>query len=314
MVMTLLHILKRFRSLSLLFTLLLVFSGCAHKADIEPEEPHHLVILGDPHLPGRDVAKKEKVVQTINSWSDVEMVIAVGDICADFGTDEEFSFAQSFFAKLHAPFFAITGNHDYFYADPQVSGGQLMAGSREVQERKLAKFRGTFGLPIHYYSKYVGDYLLVFLSADHATFLSALSEAQLAWLRLELAANARTPTIVIFHGPLNNTLRNYRHWINTPNFVAQPVEEIDKILKDNRQVFMWVSGHTHTPPSEESYASAINLYDGSITNIHNKDMNRSLIWTNSLYLYEDKVVVKTYSHEENGWMPGLERTIETPDL
>lgn len=312
MVMTLLRILRRFPAAPLLLAFLLLFSACARQADLEPEQPHHLVILGDPHLPGRDVAKKEKALQTINSWSDVEMVIAVGDICADFGTDAEFSFAKSFFGKLHAPFFAITGNHDYFYADPEVSGGQLIDGGREVQERKLANFRSTFDLAKHYYSKYVGDYLLIFLSADHQSFLSGLSEAQLAWFRAELATHAKTPTIVFFHGPLNKTLRNYRHWINTPGFVAQPVEEIDKILKDNRQVFMWVSGHTHTPPSEESYASAINLYDGHVTNIHNKDMNRSLIWTNSLYLYEDKVVVKTYSHEENGWMPNLERTIETP--
>lgn len=312
MVMTLPRILRRFPTLPLLLALVLVFSACARQADLELEQPHHLVILGDPHLPGRDVAKKEKVLRTINSWSDVEMVISVGDICADFGTDEEYAFAEKFFAKLHAPFFPITGNHDYFYADPDISNGQLMAGSREVQERKLAKFRQTFDLANLSYSKYVGEYLLIFLSADHPTFLGGVSDQQLSWLRAELAAHAKSPTIVIFHAPLNNTLRNYRHWINTPGFVAQPVEVIDKILKDNRQVFMWVSGHTHTPPSEESYASAINLYDGHVTNIHNKDMNRSLIWTNSLYLYEDKVVVKTYSHEENDWMPGLERTIKTP--
>lgn len=310
--MTLLRTLRRFSATALLLACFLAFFGCARIDDSEPAQPHHLVILGDPHLPGRDVAKKEKVLQTINSWSDVEMVIAVGDICADLGTPEEFAFAKTFFNKLHAPFFPIAGNHDYFYADPDVGHGQLIAGSRDSQQRKLATFRQTFELENHYYSMYVGDYLLVFLSADHHDFLSGISEEQLAWLRRELAANAKTPTIVIFHGPLNKTLRNYRHWINTPSFVAQPIAEIHKILEDNRQVFLWVSGHTHTPPSEESYASAINLYDGHVTNIHNKDMNRSAIWTNSLFLYEDRVVVKTYSHEENGWMPGLERTIETP--
>ena len=310
--MSILRTFRRFPLSALLLLLLIAVSGCGRGGDLEPEQPHHLVILGDPHLPGRDVAKKERALQTINSWSDVEMVIAVGDICADLGTDAEYAFAKNFFARLHAPFFAIAGNHDYFYADPEVGGGQLVSGSRDSQEKKLATFRQTFGLERHYYSKYVGDYLLVFLSADRHDFLSGLSEEQMTWLRAELEANAKTPTIIIFHGPLDKTLRNYRHWINAPDFVAQPVEEIHTILKENRQVFLWVSGHTHTPPSEESYASAINLYDGHVTNIHNKDMNRTAIWTNSLFLYEDRVVVKTYSHEEDGWMPGLERTIETP--
>nr|NJM01920.1 lipase family protein [Desulfobacula sp.] len=117
---------------------------------------------------------------------------------------------------------------------------------------------------------------------------------------------------MIFHGPLNGTLKNYRRWINTPGFIAQPHEEIHELLKQNPQVFLWVSGHTHTPPSEESFASPVNVYDGRITNIHNKDMNRGDIWTNSLYLYEDRVVVQTWDHQVHGPLPGLERTIATP--
>ena len=290
----------------------LAVSGCAGRGEETEVVPHHLVILGDPHLPGRDVHKKEKVVETINSWKDVEMVVAVGDICADLGTDEELAFAGKFFSRLHAPFFPITGNHDYFYADPDTGKGRLVTGSRQSQEAKLAKFQQTFNLPSLHYSRYVGDYLIVFLSADHATFLAGLSDDQLAWLRRELADNHRAPTIIVFHAPLDKTLRPYRHWINTPDFIAQPVKEVHDILAANRQVFLWVSGHTHTPPSEESFASAVNLYDGHVTNIHNKDMNRSAIWTNSLYLYPDKVVVKTYSHDDQAWLPHLERVIEAP--
>ena len=49
---------------------------------------HHLVVLGDRHLPGKNIEAKEHVIQKINSWNDVEMVIAVGDICEDRGTDD----------------------------------------------------------------------------------------------------------------------------------------------------------------------------------------------------------------------------------
>ena len=43
-------------------------------------------------------------------------------------------------------------------------------------------------------------------------------------------------------------------------------------------------------------------------------MNRGAIWTNSLYLYPDKVVIKTYNHEDNAWLPQLDRTVLTPKL
>ncbi len=80
----------------------------------------------------------------------------------------------------------------------------------------------------------------------------------------------------------------------------------------NSQVFLWVSGHTHTSPKEESFAAPINSYANRVTNIHNTDMNRETIWTNSLFLYPDKVVVKTYQHKSGIWLPDFERTISAP--
>ncbi len=303
------NILTFLKSVVLSALLIVALTACAKPSDDTANAYHHLVILGDPHLPGRDIKNKEKVLETINSWDDVEMVVAVGDICADLGTDDEYQVAKTFFQKLHAPLFPIAGNHDYFYADEK---GQLITGTPAIQGAKLRKFRETFDLKSHYYSKYVGEYLLVFLSADHSDFLAGMSDQQLTWLRAELANNKKTPTIIIFHGPLNGTLRDYRKWINTPGFIAQPMATIHEILKANKQVFLWVSGHTHTSPLEESYASPLNLYDGRVTNIHNKDMNRGTIWTNSLFLYPDKAVIKTFNHQENIWLPQLERTLIPP--
>jgi len=80
------------------------------------------------------------------------------------------------------------------------------------------------------------------------------------------------------------------------------------------QVFMWVSGHTHTSPKEESYSSNINIYAKRITNIHNSDMDRETIWTNSLLLYPDKVIVKTFSHRKKSWLKEIERTVQLPGI
>lgn len=94
------------------------------------------------------------------------------------------------------------------------------------------------------------------------------------------------------------------------NGAVQARARTQSAAADNPQVFMWVSGHTHTAPSRESFASAINLRDGRVMNIHCTDMqDRSVVWTNSLFLYPDRVVVKTFDHGEEVWMRKLEREI-----
>nr|NJM01919.1 hypothetical protein [Desulfobacula sp.] len=154
-----------------------IFLGiCLLPPALAQDRPYHrLVILGDPHLPGRLIEKKEAVLETVNAWEDVDLVIAVGDICSDWGSDEEYRAAGDFFKKLKTPFFPIAGNHDYIYETPARPDGGLVTAPRPVQEAKLQKFRETFDLPDYFYRRMVGGYLLLFLSSDHVDFLSGMS-------------------------------------------------------------------------------------------------------------------------------------------
>lgn len=240
------------------------------------------------------------------------MTIVVGDICEELGTSVEYTLAKDFFSKLKKPLYPIVGNHDYIYTDSLDTKGKKVKAVTETREAKLNKFRDTFGLNEISYSKIVGRYLLVFLSPDSPGYLAEISQKQVNWLNSELDKNKKTPTIIFFHAPLEGTLRSYNKNANTSNFVAQPSSKFHDILMKNPQVFLWVSGHTHTSPKEESFASAINTYEKKITNIHNTDMERETIWTNSLLLYSDKVVVKTFNHKKGSWLPELERTILPP--
>jgi Icc protein len=162
-----------------------------------------------------------------------------------------------------------------------------------------------------YTSKKVGKYLLIFLSADDVSsdYLTKMSGSELDWLRSELNNNKKSPTIIFFHAPLKGTLSNYNEHINAENYIAQPHETLREIILGNRQIFLWVSGHTHTPATNADFNSKINVYEKQVTNIHNTDMNRETIWTNSLYLYPDKAVVKTYNHKKGVWMADMERSI-----
>jgi 3',5'-cyclic AMP phosphodiesterase CpdA len=271
----------------------------------------HIVVFGDPHLPGKHPQMKEEVLEHINEWKDIDMVVAMGDLCSKTGTVEEYTYVKTYFSKLKKSLSVITGNHDFIYMDELDSNDKLQHASKEIQEAKLKRFQTTFNLPKLYYSMVKESYLLLFLSADDPNHLAELSKEQLAWLEQELQSHPKMPTIVFFHAPLDNTLETYNRWVNTPNFVAQPKKKIHELLQANPQLFLWVSGHTNTSAKEASFASKVNQYE-HVTNIHNSDMNKDIIWTNSLFLEENFVSIKTYNHSKQEWIDTLDRHIAVP--
>ncbi|MBP2630573.1 MAG: metallophosphoesterase [Firmicutes bacterium] len=294
-------------------------------AAITAKSYYRVVVLGDPHLPvrGREVKSpdkqqriieaKNKVVQDMNAWDDVDEVAVLGDIAAQFGIESEYNFARQYFSRLQKPVFLINGNHDYIYEDAFSETGKFVHGSAETRKCKLKQFQETFGLNSLYYSHQAGWYQLIYLSPDSLTspYLTEMSEAQVDWLNKELAQYPQKPTIIFFHAPLKDTLLNYNKSVNTPNFITQPEKVINTVIKNNSQIVLWVSGHTHTPASNGSYASkAVNTYAEHVRNIHTPDMDRETIWTNSLYLYDDKIVIRTYNHRTQQWEEALDRTID----
>ncbi len=293
---------------------LIALSGCgAGNHPVDTGAPVHLVVLGDPHLPGTNLVAKRAVLERINTWSDVELVVVVGDLTERYGTEREYAAAATYFRSLRHPLAPIVGNHDYYFQTPypRVTGGYLRAPF-VFQQAKLARFRQTFGLDQHYYKQEIGGYLLLFVSTDHDRFGTGVGEAQLTWLRNQLLMHRNQPTIIFAHPPLQGTQTRFRRYVNRPTAVIQPAAWMHMLLITNPQVFLWVSGHTHTPPTEGSYASFINIYADRIINIHNNSMKGDTIWSNSLYLYPDRVQVRTFNHRQNCWQAELDRTIFVP--
>nr|WP_279343416.1 metallophosphoesterase [Fundidesulfovibrio terrae] len=280
---------------------------------------HRIVVLSDAHYARgttpearAQAARKLAVVQDVNAWDDVELVALPGDIVAKHGTQQEYDEALEFVSAIRKPVAVTAGNHEYVYADPGGPGGEFKHASPEVQREKLDRFRKTLRQPDLWYTRELGGYLLVFLSADvtGGSFLTEISNTQLDWLQTTLASNFAKPTLIFFHAPLKGTLVTYSPKINGDQRVAQPVARIGEILAANPQVVLWVSGHTHTPATNLSYASPVNLYDGHVWGIHNADLGRETIWSNSIYLCPGKIVVKTWDHKAGGWIDGLERAID----
>jgi len=313
------------RVMILLVVALLGYAGINSTVDHakKVEGYYRIVLLSDTHLPvktfnAKDKAKEDKIISAknkvlddINTWQDVGEIAVLGDVVGDTGTDKEYAYAEHFFSKLHKPISFITGNHDYIYQDNPSSSGRYIKGDAKSRLLKLDKFKKTFGLSQLFYAKKVAGYLLVFLSVESldSPYLTQMSPEELSWLKDTLKKNPKVATIIFFHGPLEGTLSNYNKNTNKPSFIAQPIAEIAKIIDANKQIVLWVSGHTHTPATNAAFASDINLYKGRVLDVHNSDMNRTTIWTNSLFLYPDKIVIRTFNHNTETWMKELERTI-----
>lgn len=309
--------------LLLLFALLLAACAApqATRARETGRDYQRVVVLSDPHY-GRAQADgasggkesspdlKLRAVEDVNSWEDVDLVAVTGDIVAKYGSEEEYARAARFLRAIRKPKAVIAGNHEYMYADAP-EGGKLVRGTPQERSLKLDRFRRYLGVPELHYTVALGQYLLVFLSPDvtDGGFLTEISSGQLAWLSDTLQAHPGSPTLIFFHAPLKGTLDTYSEKINSPQRVAQPEKAIHAVLMANPQVKAWVSGHTHTPPTQPSFLSDVNLYHGRVVGIHNTDMNRKTIWTNSIFLYDDKIVIRTWNHAETRWEDGLERTI-----
>lgn len=89
-----------------------------------------------------------------------------------------------------------------------------------------------------------------------------MSKEELDWLTKTLKENQSKPTIIFYHAPLSDTLIPYNDKVGSPRNFAQPAGAIDLLLLTNPQVKLWVSGHTHTPPTQPSFNNEVNYYHG----------------------------------------------------
>ena len=290
---------------------------------------YHIVIISDLHLPVRTKSfpaaadqknvweKKQKLLQTINAWTDVDEVALLGDLAARYGKEAEFKVVDEYVGALRYPYYAVAGNHDYAYKDEPVKKKKqkLAQGTLGEKKAKLAAFQKRYHLPAAYYARDVGNCRLLYLSPDGCGSSVELSAEQLARLQQEIATHKNGPVLFFCHGPLKGTLRTYNKKINTVSATAQPDMKLAEILAAVPPGSLWISGHTHTPPTNDSYADiSVNRVNRNLVNIHNPTIDAKKLYTNSLYIYKDKLVIRTYDHNNGIWLQELERTFPFVDV
>lgn len=301
---------------------------------IEPSKVkgyHHISVLGDPHLPGRHLAVKEGVIDTINNWEDVDEVVCVGDLCETVGTDAEFAAAKRYLSAFRKPLEVVNGNHDYVFSNNQTSGGHLTLGDSKERKSKLQRFRQTYGqLSTNKIVKVFSDgeeysYHLIFLGVDSLTspYYCCLSDKTQKWLKKILNKNKGIPAIVFCHSPLWGRAVLQMN-PKLAYFMTQPVEAMENIVKDAPDMFLWVAGHCHLGANNPVATGKLNYFLKQVYSVNNCDLDgRSIlngadinleyhsdVWTKSLLLYPHKVIVKTYDHVSGRWLDEKEQTIE----
>jgi predicted MPP superfamily phosphohydrolase len=124
--------------LPVLFVFLWIFCpGLYISETAAADRPFGIALLGDPHLPGKELPTKDNILRTINGWDDIDRVVVLGDICKETGTASEYAAAKEFFSRLQKPLRLVAGNHDYIYEDETNNAGRREKGSPAARRSKL---------------------------------------------------------------------------------------------------------------------------------------------------------------------------------
>ncbi|MBF0406010.1 MAG: metallophosphoesterase [Candidatus Riflebacteria bacterium] len=276
----------------------------------------HILMLADPHFPGRIHEKKKQVLKTASTWNDIDFAAVLGDICDICGDTSEYKASLDFLKLLKKPLIPISGNHDCFFEEG------FFPASPDGRTKKIKLFKDTFGLPELYREIKLPWYNLYFLSVDslNSKYFATISDSQLKWFE-EKIKQSRKPSIVFFHAPLLEE-KTFRFMPALIDFVAHPHEELSRIVQENPSIIMWVSGHLHIAPENPYFFNEEATKNGKMINILNCDLNgqsifagatlhfefHEKVWTRSLYLYPNKIEAKIFDHISCEWVEKWNRS------
>ena len=282
--------------------------------DDSRDKPVVVAVLSDLHCRPANVESLLKAIRTINKMPDIYAAAITGDLNEKIGSPAEYKYLVKALSHFSVPVFAVPGNHDVQYKDyynpnKNAKNPKLRTNAKE-RKAKLERFRNLLKLKALRFSRKVGGHLLVFLPDDHLTAkrLVTLSDATLKFLRETLKKNKDMPTLVFCHGPLLGSY-NRKGGLPLLQATAQPSAKIHNILKDNPQVFLWVSGHTHTGPSSKNFCAKVNKV-GKVTNIHTPAIQPGSSYIQVLKLSPKQAVVRTLNTKTGKFIKKFDRVFK----
>ncbi len=184
-------------------------------------------LFEDPSTKLWDIAPDPMLDSAIESLSALErrpeFIIVSGD-CSSDGSVASYHRLAEKVGKLGVPIYYIPGNHD----DPETLSRVLCGKELPPHEKLTQSFEA------------LGWHFILLDSSVPGEDGGALGDAQRAWLRTTLAAQPRTPTIVVVH---HNPMPVGSAWLD-PMTIAD-ANALTAILDTSSQVRAVLFGHIH---------------------------------------------------------------------
>lgn len=299
--------------------------GAEEPQPAEPR-PFTVALLSDPHTH----AESSTLVGAINdkfsrAVADLKPLrpnlwLVCGDV-SDHGQPGQFQAFLKIMRGVAKPdqILVTTGNHEFY--DNEASDAVA-----------LDRFRKAFGQGQPYSSRIVNGIHFVMLAdeqfktAPYAPNWAWLSPGQVQWFRKVLAEHRERPTIVSLHQPLQDTVI----WSHGGNDFAGTgqIKELRAIIKENPQIRLWLSGHTHIALTNDGQVvkqgsvtyvglgSTFYLFvppgpgDTDLTGGFKKDLSASQ--SRVLEVWPDRWVIRTRDHVKQAWLDDLTFELKVP--
>ncbi len=199
--------------------------------------------IGDPHLSSDTTADQDKrltkIVNLINSRSDVDLTVVLGDIVSS-PSDSRYKTAMTILGKLNKPYYVIPGNHD-------------------ISSSSISKYNTYFGPAEHIEN--LNGYQLIFVgikgSADNYEWSFDYSKA-----------DKSKPTVIFNHGPVQPKVGSTSCSSSRGSYFGYACDmkpQVDSFAK----LLGFYNGHVHVGDNQvingERYVTQDNIggYDGS---------------------------------------------------
>lgn len=297
------------------------------KPEVPAEEgprPFRVALLSDPHtveagsnLAGAINGKFSKALADYKPLRP-DLWLVCGDVTDGAGVAQYAAFRKLLQGAVKPEQLLVTtGNHDLY-------------DDAATEDEQLRRFKEAFGQKTPYSNKVAGGLHFVMLadekgkSAPGSRDWAWLTPEQLRWLEQVLAEHRDLPTVVSLHQPLQDTVV----WSQGSNSFTGcgQIKELRAIMARNKQVKLWLSGHTHMGAeikgnvvSQQGItyvglgstfyqfvpaSGAEAKYSGGFA----KDLSGSQ--SRLLEVWPDRLVLRARDHVKQAWMDGLDVTIK----
>jgi len=218
----------------------------------------------------------------------MDYVVLLGDQCACYGTDAEYSAVDAFLQRLPRPYTAINGNHEFYFEVCDDRSGQYglvwREQSVEGKAQQLQKFRHFFGFDTLWRVAHHPLGTCIFLGLDDIenSKVESLSVAQLEFLAAELRAAQDRPVFIFCHAPLMLGQRLDMVYYDDQRTACVEIEcQLRELMETRELPLFWLSGHIHLRPDHYLFA-AYNI-GPHVWQIHCPDSWGYSRWTREQY-------------------------------